>query len=447
MISVIIPVFNGDRYLREALDSVKMQTYKDIEIICIDDASTDSSSEIIQEYVDKDARFRIIKNSVHMGAACARNKGIDEAQGEYVCFVDADDIIHGEMLNILYESVEKVEAEIAVCESMTFSDSKIYSENTIYRSDEYIDKLCNNTFGVEDCSCWETLDVLLPMPWGKIFSRKFLLVNNISFQNIDNNNDVFFVTKAFGLSEKIVLVSDCRVLYKNREHSTGSRISFHRNPLCAYEAGLKISMEICDGTFQNTKINFLLLNIIRTVLNGFHRSATDKEIEKYLVVLRTNGIDNLLRNIESFIPYADIKLINILIDIKEQHYSTQKEYSSLLINTALEMYFDEHRMKFERIFRESKYSDKKIGLWGLGLVGRNFLKYMETRGMNIDYLGDRQSGTVVCGKNILDTVEMIKHSDYIIVTTKAISKADILNNRDDKGKTYFDITGEIIIEE
>ena len=112
-ISVIIPVYNVEKYLRECLDSVINQTLKDIEIICVNDGSTDSSMAILQEYSSKDARIVII-NQENMGVGKARNIAIDRATGQFVCFVDSDDYYPtDDILETLYNKA--IENNVKIC--------------------------------------------------------------------------------------------------------------------------------------------------------------------------------------------------------------------------------------------------------------------------------------------------------------------------------------------
>ncbi|MBQ9731993.1 MAG: glycosyltransferase [Alphaproteobacteria bacterium] len=104
-ISVIIPIYNVEQYLPQCLDSIINQTYKDIEIICINDGSTDNSCKILKQYTQKDCRIKIIKQK-NQGASVARNKGLDMATGEYICFIDSDDYVHPQMLNIIIKHAE-----------------------------------------------------------------------------------------------------------------------------------------------------------------------------------------------------------------------------------------------------------------------------------------------------------------------------------------------------
>jgi glycosyltransferase involved in cell wall biosynthesis len=111
-ISIIIPNKNYERFLRDALDSVKHQTFRDWECIIVDDASVDNSCDIIQEYVDSDKRFKLIKMKEHAGISAVRNAGLDAATGEYVAFLDADDAYAQNALETLYVTAKMTGADI-----------------------------------------------------------------------------------------------------------------------------------------------------------------------------------------------------------------------------------------------------------------------------------------------------------------------------------------------
>lgn len=112
-ISVIVPVYNSEKFLEKCLNSIINQTFKDIEIICIDDGSSDKSLDILKSFETKDKRIRILTQK-NMGPSCARNKGLEIATGEYVGFVDSDDWIDLDFYEKLYNSAEKYNADIAV---------------------------------------------------------------------------------------------------------------------------------------------------------------------------------------------------------------------------------------------------------------------------------------------------------------------------------------------
>ena len=115
-VSVIIPVYNAEQYLRQCLDSVVGQTLKDIEIICVDDGPQDNSVAILKEYAARDSRLRLIREK-NRGAGAARNQGLREATGEYLSFLDADDFFEPDMLEKAVARAEEYDAQIVVFNS------------------------------------------------------------------------------------------------------------------------------------------------------------------------------------------------------------------------------------------------------------------------------------------------------------------------------------------
>ena len=120
-ISVIIPVYNVEKYLGECLDSILAQTFQDFEIICVDDGSTDRSLDILQEYKRKDDRFVIFQQR-HAGAGAARNHGLKLAEGKYIQFLDSDDYFEPTLLEELYTRAEKFGSDLTVCSSRKVDD-------------------------------------------------------------------------------------------------------------------------------------------------------------------------------------------------------------------------------------------------------------------------------------------------------------------------------------
>ena len=114
MISVIVPVYNVEPYLRKCLDSIVNQTYRDLEILVIDDGSTDWCGKICDEYAGKDGRIRVF-HTENRGLSCARNLGLDNARGEWIGFVDSDDWIETDMYEVLLKRAEETEADIVEC--------------------------------------------------------------------------------------------------------------------------------------------------------------------------------------------------------------------------------------------------------------------------------------------------------------------------------------------
>ena len=130
MVSVIIPVYNVEKYINKCVDSVINQTYKDLEIILVDDGSTDKSGIICDEYEKKDSRIKVI-HRMNGGLSAARNSGIDAATGEYYLFIDSDDYVSENMIDIMYSALKDNDAEISVC-----GFRKVYDNGDEEKSDD-----------------------------------------------------------------------------------------------------------------------------------------------------------------------------------------------------------------------------------------------------------------------------------------------------------------------
>lgn len=133
-ISIIIPVYNVERYLAECLDSCINQTLEDIEIICVDDASPDNSIKILEEYQQKDSRIKIIRHEKNRNLGGARNTGLENATGEYIWFVDSDDYIDTKACQILYDAIKEFDVDMLCFSALQFVDTN-ENRKFIYNKD------------------------------------------------------------------------------------------------------------------------------------------------------------------------------------------------------------------------------------------------------------------------------------------------------------------------
>lgn len=230
LISVIIPVYNVEKYLRECLDSVINQTLKDIEIICINDGSTDNSPAILQEYKQKDNRITILTQE-NKGAGAARNAGLDIAKGNYLAILDSDDIYDITMLEKMYTVSETMQTDLTVCFSKAF-DNVTKKTWDITWSAMNIEKEC---FSYKDTlEIPQAFDFFIGWSWDKLFRKSFIDQTKLRFQEISHSNDGFFVFCAMYAASRITILKEYLVAHRaNREGSI--ECSHDKNPLCFYE--------------------------------------------------------------------------------------------------------------------------------------------------------------------------------------------------------------------
>lgn len=215
-ISIIMPVYNGEEYLYESLGSLRKQTLKNIEVICIDDESTDASCSIIESIAAQDPRFKLLKQK-HSNAGNARNLGIKEAKGEYLLFLDSDDNFDKNLCKKTYEKAKIKNADIVVFNSQKRDVKKdsIISKEQIERKI----KLINKTFAPKDISD-KVFQFTSACPWTKLYRKSFVLKNNLEYHNTSNSNDVYFTRTAMVTAKRIVAIKDNLVTYNyNRDDS------------------------------------------------------------------------------------------------------------------------------------------------------------------------------------------------------------------------------------
>jgi glycosyltransferase involved in cell wall biosynthesis len=201
-VSVIVPVFNAEKYLNECLDSVLTQSLSDIEVICVNDGSTDGSSEILENYSKRDRRIKIIAQE-NRGLGGARDTGMKYASGEYFGFVDSDDWIDKNYYSKLYRAAKRECADLARTMYQHHYPDEIASDRI---NETIADRIAGNKLlGINDHSV---------VCWNAIYRRDFLLANNIDFSAIRINEDILFTAKATILSRKSVPVSGTYYHYR-----------------------------------------------------------------------------------------------------------------------------------------------------------------------------------------------------------------------------------------
>lgn len=212
-ISVIIPVYNTEKYLRQCLDSVLNQTLKEIEVLCIDDGSTDESLMILNEYKEKDNRITVLKQE-KSNAGEARNKGLSIANGEYLSFLDSDDFFHPEMLEKAYNRARKTNAEIVIFRAKRYlEDTNTYQNIDWTVKEELIPN--KEEFHVSEIK-EDIFSSILGYAWDKLFSRKFVEKNQLFFQEQPVFNDAYFTYSALLVAEKLTFLNEPLIYQRKR---------------------------------------------------------------------------------------------------------------------------------------------------------------------------------------------------------------------------------------
>ena len=238
MTSIIVPVYNVERYLKECLDSLINQTNGNLEIIAVNDGSTDNSAAILDDYSEIDQRIKVIYQS-NKGLSGARNTGIDHASGEYIIFVDSDDIVHESLVQKCVETFNSNDSEIIVF------NHECFDGNTREKRIKKIDSGTTTSLNfLKHCINFKT-NTWYPV-WHYGYKKDFLINNKLKFYEGILHEDILFTPQAIVFSERITVISDVLYYYRNRLNSITT------DPL-KVEKSLKDHVFIAESLFHFSK--------------------------------------------------------------------------------------------------------------------------------------------------------------------------------------------------
>ncbi len=275
-VSVIIPVYNMEQYLRQALDSVVNQTLKDIEIICIDDCSTDNSLSIIKEYASKDNRFVIIEQQTNQGQGIARNKALDIANGEYIMCLDPDDWYEPDACETAYNQIVKNQNDFVI-----FNHQSYYQETNEYKIAKYT---LEAFLDIIDCPNIVLKDVKhnffkkSGISCNKIYKKSFLYDHKIRYGTYRMGEDGVVFIKCIAYAKTISVIN--KVLYNRRIHENNTILQqdFKYKTLLS-EKDMYSEIKKCN--VDKKIFNFYLEKYMYKMVNSYKRyTKKDKSIAK-----------------------------------------------------------------------------------------------------------------------------------------------------------------------
>ncbi len=236
--SIIVPVYNVRDFLQECLDSIKKQSLKDFEVICVNDGSTDDSLEILREYAEKDSRFKIFSQE-NQGQGVARNKGIEFSHGEYFLFVDPDDFIEPNTLEILYKEFQRTNVDMIQFDNATCKENeKKYCgsgtnsfKKRMYEKFKYHIKN-NAIYNWHDTKITD-LSAISLCAWDKAYRADFIKNNQIKFALYKVSEDNIFSISANLLADKILYLNKTLYHYRTRSGSSVNKAS--DNNFCVFD--------------------------------------------------------------------------------------------------------------------------------------------------------------------------------------------------------------------
>lgn len=314
--SIIIPVYNVEKFLRECLDSITSQTLKNFEVICVNDGSTDNSLAILQDYANKDSRFKIISQE-NQGPGIARNNAIDIAQGQYLLFVDPDDFIEPNTLEKIYGKFQQTDVDVI---QFDFSTCK---ENGRYNSFKSFKKRMHKNFhySIKDNEIYnwrnikkKNLQGMSLCVWDKAYKMNLIKANNIRLAPNKHGEDHIFSISSNLLADKILYINKAFYHYRTRLGSSVNKPS--NDNFCIFE-NIKLLRNFLmnNNLFDEYKVGFE--DYVSTALSWHYSNIPIESVDKYL-----NKCKEILstQNYEKFLEKSkgDFSNIEKIFSIKNQ---------------------------------------------------------------------------------------------------------------------------------
>lgn len=359
-VSIVMPVYNTSKYIRQSLDTICEQTLREIEVICVDDGSVDNSVEILEEYAAKDSRIRILHHPHRdgIGAAGARNMGIEVACGEYIVFLDSDDYFDLEFLEKTYNKAKEYDADVVMYDAVRFDNET----GNILIDFSHLNK---TLIPKAEIFSWRDYPEFFfqasgSAPWTQVIRRKCIMDHQIRFQEVYHLDDFFFTYATRLSAERVTILPEKFIYYRNNS-DISQTANMTKSPLSAALCTIKMKEWMQEqGVFEKFKRSF----IERTIgaLKWYLGAMSDIEKFKFLF---------------EFLQQSALQELGLLDAVEEdfvnpEQYEWCKKISSLDMTGYLHWVLTKpKKYQSTEIPRTLKTTDRVI-LYGAGVQGRSF---------------------------------------------------------------------------
>lgn len=407
-VTIIIPVYNAEKYIRKCLDSVRKQTLKEIEVLCIDDCSTDHSADQIKQMMIYDARFLLVHNETNMGAGETRNKGIMLAKGKYFFFLDSDDFLETDAIEKLYQCAERKELQLCFCPHAIYQEKDGHIRKSSQTKDVFLKRYENQVFSWKDVERFLYQNIFC-VPWNRLYLTGFVRNSQIRFPALRNSEDFFFGEAVVTEAERMGVVESEKPLVYYRLGQEGQVSStVGENPYCMLEAVKQLydflqahhRLESAAGSYHTTVIDVLRFPV-KSVEN--QRQVIRHIVEQGFLEIGMSGLGSGdFTNIASYKGYREF------LEGRLTYYD--------IYNTGVM----EDRKKLDMIghFLDA-HKREKTALWGMGKRGQLLLQNLENPENRFDYLIDADPAKTM-GKadkrRIYRFEEVTEPLNYIMLT-------------------------------
>lgn len=424
-VSVIVPVYNGERHLEKCMDSICSQTLEDIEIICVDDGSTDGTPHILRKYATGDGRVRILTQK-NLYAGTARNRGMEHAEGKYLSFLDADDYFEPHMLEKLYHTAEERGLDIAVCRHSIYDEAL---EKTVEPGWSWQESFLpeKEVFRGTDLKNAGVFQAMRGWAWDKLFRTDFVRRSGYVFPEFRSSEDGFFVYMLAVSAERISCLGDSLVTHRlNQKHSLSAEKEgdwlngFRMWKMVREEMEY---LEIYD-TYRQSYLNEII-DYLAWYLDSFRTYEAFRKCFYYIRNVMEEELQILCHGREYYFKSEAFDWYRKVTSLSAGEYlfrgRLEKDGRILECKKSLDLARTREREKDWVFPFHMLEAGKTVVLYGAGKIGQSFYRQMTESGFcrNVIWV-DRRHGE--CGDqemqvrnpDIMDT----ENFDYVFIAVK-----------------------------
>lgn len=392
LVSIVVPIYNTEKYLGKCLDSILSQSYRNIEIICINDGSSDDSDAILLKYARMDSRIVVIERTEASGSgALPRNIGIKQSKGEFIAFVDADDYLDTYYIERLLWAAKTNEADLVLCSNYRVDENGSVIEEDTELHYEYIDKN-KRVFSGFDISD-RLFQISNAAVWHRLFKKTLIINNKLLFQeNVPILDDVFFVNATLVAANRICIICDRLIYYRDRRRgSQTSQIERHYESI--FNAFFRLIEWMKDHNYYDL-FKYSLNNWILAMMIWWYSNIQDKSISSKVFLLYKN--DYFKKLSLDTMPLNQISPLyeGFFVDVIHNQYHPPL---GVILNSM---------------------TNKRVALYGAGRLGRRIMREVEDYNISValwcdsNYKAMKEMG--ISSPEALKTVK----ADYVLIAVR-----------------------------
>lgn len=362
-LSVLVPVYNVEKYLRQCIDSIIHQTLEDLEIICIDDGSTDSSGKILDEYMLLDNRIRVIHKE-NSGYGDSMNIGLEAANGEYIGIVESDDFIEPDMYESLYSIAQKHNCDMVKGDFFAYSNKgkelrHIYvtcDYNVLFSAKQNMNKFVHTSMSI----------------WAGIYRREYLKRNDIKFLTTPGASfqDISFMFKVFATAERGMLVDQAYLNY--RIDNIMSSVKNRNKVYCVCDEIKECKEYICKKNLEKEILPYLVKMTFLIYQWNIHRIAP-QDIKDFVEYISNEYLDYIKLGMVDRTKFTASEWKKFLMIAEEPLEYCKQRYFEVIKNKKIRN--DEF---YGRVLKQMLYESQKVYIYGAGKVGQKVYAYIQT---------------------------------------------------------------------